>query len=124
MEYRILGKTGLKISRMGFGGIPIQRIDAAGTAQLMRWLSEKGGPKTAAWLIREFGCLASIIDRAEEITKPSIRASIQQNAERLRINDQLIRLTGDVKIPFEAEKLSYQYDGVTTTQVLAAIGLR
>ena len=28
MEYRILGKTGLKISRMGFGGIPIQRIDA------------------------------------------------------------------------------------------------
>ena len=29
MEYRILGKTGLKISRMGFGGIPIQKIDAA-----------------------------------------------------------------------------------------------
>ena len=27
MEYRILGKTGLKISRMGFGGIPIQRIE-------------------------------------------------------------------------------------------------
>ena len=42
MEYRILGKTGLKISRMGFGGIPIQRIDAAGTAELMRWLQEKG----------------------------------------------------------------------------------
>ena len=30
MEYVTLGKTGLKISRMGFGGIPIQRIDAAG----------------------------------------------------------------------------------------------
>ena len=28
LEYRILGKTGLKISRLGFGGIPIQRIDA------------------------------------------------------------------------------------------------
>ena len=28
MEYRILGKTGLKITRLGFGGIPIQRIDA------------------------------------------------------------------------------------------------
>ena len=28
MEYRELGKTGLKISRMGFGGIPIQKIDA------------------------------------------------------------------------------------------------
>ena len=42
MEYKILGKTGLKISRMGFGGIPIQRIDAAGTTQLMRWLCKRG----------------------------------------------------------------------------------
>ena len=42
MEYRILGKTGLKISRMGFGGIPIQKIDAAGTRQLMHQLMEAG----------------------------------------------------------------------------------
>jgi len=42
MEYRILGKTGLKISRMGFGGIPIQRIDAAGTKVLMRKLMDAG----------------------------------------------------------------------------------
>ena len=42
MEYRILGKTGLKISRMGFGGIPIQRIDADGTRALMHRLMEAG----------------------------------------------------------------------------------
>jgi len=42
MEYRILGKTGLKISRMGFGGIPIQRIDAEGTKALMLRLKEAG----------------------------------------------------------------------------------
>ena len=42
MEYRILGKTGLKISRMGFGGIPIQRTDAESTVKLMRWLSDRG----------------------------------------------------------------------------------
>ena len=42
MEYRILGKTGLKISRMGFGGIPIQRIDAEGTRALMQTMLEKG----------------------------------------------------------------------------------
>ena len=42
MEYRILGKTGLKVSRMGFGGIPIQRIDAAGTKKLMHQLMEAG----------------------------------------------------------------------------------
>ena len=42
MEYRILGKTSLKISRMGFGGIPIQKIDAAGTRELMLKLKEAG----------------------------------------------------------------------------------
>ena len=42
MEYTTLGKTGLKISRMGFGGIPIQRIDAKGTKNLMKQLMEEG----------------------------------------------------------------------------------
>jgi len=42
MEYRILGKTGLKISRLGFGGIPIQKIDAEGTKVLMQELVKQG----------------------------------------------------------------------------------
>lgn len=42
MEYRILGKTGLKVSRMGFGGIPIQRIDPKGTRALMLRLRDEG----------------------------------------------------------------------------------
>ena len=42
MQYRILGKTGLKVSAVGFGGIPIQRIDARGTRALMERLVEKG----------------------------------------------------------------------------------
>ena len=42
MEYRILGKTGLKISRLGFGGIPIQKIDAEGTRVLMHRLRAEG----------------------------------------------------------------------------------
>ena len=42
MEYRILGKTGLKISRLGFGGIPIQKIDAEGTKALMHRLKAEG----------------------------------------------------------------------------------
>lgn len=42
MEYRILGKTGLKVSRMGFGGIPIQRIDAEGTKKLIHKLHKAG----------------------------------------------------------------------------------
>ena len=42
MEYRILGKTGLKISRMGFGGIPIQKIDEEGTRKLLHEMMEMG----------------------------------------------------------------------------------
>ena len=42
MEYVTLGKTGLKVSRMGFGGIPIQRIDAEGTKALMHKLMDAG----------------------------------------------------------------------------------
>lgn len=42
MEYRVLGKTGLKISRLGLGGIPIQRIDAQGTRVLVHQLMEAG----------------------------------------------------------------------------------
>ena len=42
MEYTTLGKTGLKISRLGFGGIPIQRVDAATTRELILSMAEKG----------------------------------------------------------------------------------
>lgn len=42
MKYVTLGKTGLQISRLGFGGIPIQRIDAAGTKALIQELLHKG----------------------------------------------------------------------------------
>ncbi len=42
MEYRILGKTGLNVSRLGFGGIPIQKIDAESTRKLMLSLKDAG----------------------------------------------------------------------------------
>ena len=42
MEYRTLGKTGLRISRLGFGGIPIQKIDAERTRNLIGELLREG----------------------------------------------------------------------------------
>ncbi len=42
MEYRILGKTGLQISRMGFGGIPIQKTSAGQTKLLLQTLAQHG----------------------------------------------------------------------------------
>lgn len=42
MQYTTFGKTGLKISRLGFGGIPIQKVDAAATRKLVESMVKKG----------------------------------------------------------------------------------
>ena len=42
MEYRTLGKTGLNVSRLGLGGIPIQRIDGEGTKTLVHEMMAQG----------------------------------------------------------------------------------
>ncbi len=42
MEYVTLGKTGLKISRLGFGGIPIQKTDVTVTRKLIKTMEKKG----------------------------------------------------------------------------------
>ena len=42
MQYVKLGNTGLKISRLGFGGIPIQRIDQPGTRALLEAAHKAG----------------------------------------------------------------------------------
>ena len=42
MQYTTLGKTGLRVSRMGFGGIPIQKIDAEGTRTLAHKMVDMG----------------------------------------------------------------------------------
>ncbi len=42
MEYITLGKTGLRISRLGFGGIPIQRIEEDEAGALINALTNQG----------------------------------------------------------------------------------
>lgn len=42
MEYTTLGNTSIKVSRIGFGGIPIQRITEEEAASLIRKLPEYG----------------------------------------------------------------------------------
>lgn len=39
---REFGKTGMKVNRLGFGGIPIQRIDQQGSNELMKYIKESG----------------------------------------------------------------------------------
>ncbi len=42
MEKRVLGKTGLKITAIGFGGIPIQRVDQEQVIQIVDTLETAG----------------------------------------------------------------------------------
>ena len=84
------------------------------------------GPKTAAQLICQFGNLKNVITSANEIKKTSIRESIKQNSDRLRINYRLIKLDNRACLPFNIDELEYAYtdNDITTNKVLSAIGLR
>ena len=42
MEYRVLGKSGLKVSRIGIGGIPIQRADPGAARRLLSHATAMG----------------------------------------------------------------------------------
>lgn len=82
------------------------------------------GPKTAAALLEQFGSLDVLLERAEEIRRPAVRASVLRNRERLRLNHRLIRLDGGGELPFALEELAWQDLGLTTNEVLKGIGLR
>lgn len=84
----------------------------------------KIGPKTAASLLNQYGTLDEILANVEQISKPSIRQSLINNADRLRVNYRIIKLTDSSVLPFSLEQLSYTLpDGTTTRSVLQAIGL-
>lgn len=86
--------------------------------------ADKVGQKTAAALLEEFASLECILHNAEAIKKPSIRASILRNQERLQTNLKLIRLENYQPLPFELWELAFHDDGITTNEVLTGIGVK
>lgn len=86
--------------------------------------ADKVGPKTAALLVNEFGSLEEVLVRAEEIKKPSVRESVQKDAERLQKNYRLIKLDGVENLPFALDEMKWCDSGITTTEVLKGIGLK
>ena len=81
------------------------------------------GPKTAAFLLSKFGTLDNIIANSDQITKPSIRKSIQESADRLKTNQKLITLDGCAALPFQIHPLKTDPTSCKTKQILNAIGL-
>lgn len=84
----------------------------------------KIGPKTAAALINRFGSLEAILDGAEQIEKPSIRASVQQHRQRALRNYRLVHLEGEGALPFSLSEMVWRGTEMTTGQVLKNIGVR
>lgn len=85
--------------------------------------AEKVGPKTAAHLLNTFGTLDNILLNADKIEKPSIRNSIIKNSERLKTNYKIIKLDNTALLPFALNDLEYNYEGITTNEVLKGIGI-
>ncbi len=63
------------------------------------------GIKTAALLIQEYGDLETLLERAGEIKQPKRRATLQDNAEQIRISKRLVQLDCDTPLDFTLESL-------------------
>ena len=82
------------------------------------------GPKTAAALMGQFGTLEALLNGTERIKRRCIRDAVEQSVERIQKNDKLIRLDGNVTLPFALEALAWKGRPFSTTEVRQRIGLR
>ena len=86
--------------------------------------AHKIGPKTAAALLQQFGSLENILLNTQTVQRTCARKSLEASAERLRINHLLICLKGVETLPFTLEEMAWYNPGLTSTQVLKAIGVK
>ena len=67
----------------------------------------KVGEKTAIQLLTEFGSLDEILNRWEEISKPSIRTSVGENCEMAILSRKLVTIKTDVPIETTIDSLKF-----------------
>ncbi len=65
----------------------------------------KVGEKTAVELLQQFGSLEAILERSDEIKKPAIRASVQQNRELALLSRRLVTLRTDLALPVDIDSI-------------------
>jgi DNA polymerase-1 len=57
------------------------------------------GPKTAARLLEQFDTFDSAVERANEISRPKLRAAVLEHADRVRRNRELVELRKSLPLP-------------------------
>lgn len=82
------------------------------------------GPKTARNLLNEYGSINGIMSNIKNIKKDAIKKELIENKERVKVNQELIKLDVNRKIPIIISDLKYEETKKTTIEVLFAIGLK
>ena len=89
-----------------------------GPSQIVDWLSLTGdtvdnipgvpgvGPKTAAELLNQFGSLAVLYERLDEVKSERLRAALRASADVVRRNQELVRLQDDLPCEYSPEALA------------------
>jgi len=87
-------------------------------SQILDWLSLSGdsvdnipgvpgvGPKTAAGLLKQFGSVAQLYARLDEVKSDKMRAALRDAADVVRRNRELIRLRDDLPCEFSPDALA------------------
>ena len=89
-----------------------------GPSQIVDWLSLMGdtvdnipgvpgvGPKTAAELLGQFGSVAAMYGRLEEVRSERLRGALREAAAAVRRNQELVRLQDDLPCEFSKPELA------------------
>ena len=89
-----------------------------GPSQIVDWLSLTGdtvdnipgvpgvGPKTAAELLNQFGSVAALYERLDEVKSERLRAALRGAADAVRRNRELVRLRDDLPCEFLPDALA------------------
>ena len=87
-------------------------------SQVLDWLSLTGdsvdnipgvpgvGPKTAAGLLKQFGSVAQLYARLDEVKSEKLRAALRDAAGVVRRNRELVRLRDDLPCEFSPDELA------------------
>ncbi len=65
------------------------------------------GEKGAKALIREYGSLDAVLDRASEVSRKSYRESLQENRDQALLSQELVTIHTDLDVDFDPEALHH-----------------
>lgn len=82
------------------------------------------GPKTARNLLNEYGSIDGIVSNINNIKKDTLKKKLIEKKERLKVNQELIKMDVNREIPIIISELKYKETNQTTIEVLFAIGLK